>query len=87
MLEPPLHRLLLERSQQRLRGATSLQDFACADPTSWELPALLRLRVVEDFTWGQSLHAHPHASLRLRALREHFGGRSLGEPRAGSATS
>ena len=87
MLEPPLHRLLRERSQQRLRGATSLHDFAGADPTSWKLPALLRLRVVEDFAWSQSLHAHPDAPLRLRALREHFGGRPLGELRVGSATS
>ena len=87
VLEPPLHRLLRQRSQQGLRGATSLHDFAGAHPTSWKLPAVLRLRMVEDFAWSQPLHAHPDAPLRLRALREHFGGRSLGEPRVGCTTS
>ena len=46
VLEPPLHRLLRERSQQRLRGATALHDFAGVDSPSGQLPALLRLRVV-----------------------------------------
>ena len=66
-----------QRSQQGLRGATSLHDFAGAHPTSWKLPAVLRLRMVENFAWSQPLHAHPDAPLRLRVLREHFGGRSL----------